>query len=123
MAAGSSPPGALTIEGSQGLGEELGVDYWYAYLSGGVLDAVAYDYRPRAVTLAFSGSLHLCNERVAVLDGEPSGIGEWAVQSTGSHSYEARIVFTLPGDPTFRTLVLGVNAGGPVRVGRDCFQA
>ena len=112
-------PSVLTVEGSQGLGEELGVDYWYSFLSGGVLDTVAYDYRPRAVIQAFSGSLHLCDERVAVLVGEPSGIGEWAVQSTGSKTYEAKIVFTLPGDPTFRTLVLGVYEDLPVRMGRD----
>ena len=97
----------------------MGVDYWSAYLSGGVLDAVLYNFSQRAVTLAFSGTLHLCDQRVAVLDGEPSGIGEWAVQSTGSKSNEVKIVFTLPGDPAFRTLVLSVSEGMPVRFGRD----
>ena len=56
---------------------------------------------------------------MAVLDGEPSGIGEWAVQSTGTKSNEAKIVFTLPGESAFRTLVVGVLAGVPVRIGRD----
>ncbi len=112
-------PAVLTVEGSQGLEQEAGVDYWRAYLVGGVLDAVAYNYSSYAVTPAFSGSLHLCGERVAVLDGEPSGIGEWAVQSTVSNPYDLKIVFKLPGDPTFRTLVLGVDVDTPVRVGRD----
>jgi hypothetical protein len=54
-----------------------------------------------------------------VLDGDPAGIGEWAVQSTGPHTYDAKIVFTLPDDPTFRTLVLGVSGEAPVRMGRS----
>ena len=112
-------PAALTLEGSQSLEQDMGVDYWSAYLSGGVLDAVLYNFSSRAVTLAFSGTLHLCDQRVAVLDGEPSGIGEWAVQSTGSKPNEVKIVFTLPGDPAFRTLVLGVSEGLPVRIGRN----
>ena len=80
---------------------------------------VAYNYSTRAVSQAFSGSLHLCDGRVAVLDGDPAGIGEWAVQSTGPHTYDAKIVFTLPDDPTFRTLVLGVSDEAPVRMGRS----
>ncbi len=112
-------PVEITVEGSVGLDDLAGVQYWNAYLSGGVIDAVAYNYAPYAVTEAFSGTLHLCGERVVVLDGEPSGIGEWAIQSTGSHPYDAKIVFTLPGDPTFRTLVLGVDVDSPVRMGRD----
>jgi hypothetical protein len=54
-----------------------------------------------------------------VLDGDPAGIGEWAVQSTGPHTYDAKILFTLPDDPTFRTLVLGVRGEAPVRMGRS----
>ena len=71
-----------------------------------------------AVTRACAGWVGLGGERVAVLDGEPSGVGEWAVQSTGPKTYEAKIVFTLPADPTFRTLVLGVSADLPVRIAR-----
>ena len=52
-------PARLTIEGSQGLDEEQGINYWYAYLSGSVVDVVAYNYSTRAVSQAFSGSLHL----------------------------------------------------------------
>ncbi len=70
-------------------------------------------------TQAFSGTLRLCDGRVAVLDGAPSGIGEWAVQTTGSNPYDAKIIFTLPGDPTFRTIVLGVDGDTPVRMGRN----
>lgn len=112
-------PSQITVEGSKDLDGEVGADYWSAYLSGAMLDAVAYNYAQYAVTEAFKGSLHLCEERVAVLDGEPSGIGEWAVQSTGSNAYDAKIIFTLPGDPTFRTIVLGVDVDAPVRMGRD----
>ncbi len=112
-------PARLTIEGSQGLDEEQGINYWYAYLSGSVVDVVAYNYSTRAVSQAFSGSLHLCAGRVAVLDGDPAGIGEWAVQSTGPHTYDAKILFTLPDDPTSRTLVLGVRGEAPVRMGRS----
>jgi hypothetical protein len=112
-------PSEITVEGSAGLDNLVGVEYWNAYLSGGVIDAVAYNYSAYAVTEAFTGTLHLCGERVAVLNGDPSGIGEWAVQATGSHPYNAKIVFTLPGDPTFRTLVLGVDVDSPVRMARD----
>ena len=112
-------PDEITVAGSEGLDQSVGAEYWNAYLSGGVLDAVAYGYSQYSVTEAFSGSLHLCDERVAVLDGEPSGVGEWAVQATGSNPYDATIVFTLPGDPTFRTLVLGVDEDVPVRMGRN----
>ena len=94
-------------------------EYWNAYLSGGVVDAVAFDFGTFVLTEAFSGSLHLCDQRVAVLEGEPSGIGQWAVQSTGSKPYDAKIIFTLPGDRTFRTLVLGVDGDVPVRMGRN----
>jgi hypothetical protein len=112
-------PDEITVAGSEGLDQSTGAEYWNAYLSGGVLDAVAYDYSQYSVTEAFSGSLHLCDERVAVLDGDPSGVGEWAVQSTGSNPYDAKIVFTLPGDPAFRTLVIGVDEDVPVRTGRN----
>ncbi|NQW21043.1 MAG: hypothetical protein HQ477_10060 [Chloroflexi bacterium] len=112
-------PTQITVEGSIGLDRNVGANYWSAYLSGGVLDAVAYNYTAYAVTQAFSGALHLCGERVAVLDGEPSGIGEWAIQSTGSNPYDAKIVFTLPGDPTFRTIVLGVDGDAPIRMGQN----
>jgi hypothetical protein len=112
-------PDEITVEGSEGIDDLTGVEYWNAYLSGGVIDAVAYNYAAYAVSEVFTGTLHLCDERVAVLDGDPSGIGEWAVQATGSHPYDAKIVFTLPGDPTFRTLVLGVDVDSPVRMGRD----
>ncbi len=112
-------PAELTAENFAGIGRDQLADFWYAYLTGGVIDTVAYSFSPRAVTVAFSGSLHLCGGRVAVLDGEPSGIGEWAVQVTGSNTYEAKIVFTLPGDPEFRTVVLGVREGAPVRMGRS----
>ena len=112
-------PDEITVAGSEGLDQSTGAEYWNAYLSGGVLDAVAYDYSQYSVTEAFSGSLHLCDERVAVLDGDPSGVGEWAVQSTGSNPYDAKIVFTLPGDPAFRTLVIGVDEDVPVRMGRN----
>ena len=112
-------PSEITVEGSTGLDNLVGVEYWNAYLSGGAIDAVAYDYSAYAVTEAFTGTLHLCDERVAVLNGDPSGIGEWAVQATGLYPYNAKIVFTLPGDPTFRTLVLGVDVDSPVRMGRD----
>ncbi len=112
-------PDELTAAGSEGLEHFTGIAYWNAYLSGGVLDAVAYNYAAYSVTEAFSGSLHLCGERVAVLEGEPSGIGEWAIQEAGSNPYDAKIVFTLPGDPTFRTLVLGVSDDSPVRMGRN----
>jgi hypothetical protein len=112
-------PVGLTVEGEKGLDEEQGINYWYAYLSGSVVDVVAYNYSSRAVFQAFSGSLHLCAGRVAVLDGDAIGIGEWAVQSTGPHTYDAKIVFTLPDDPTFRTLVLGVSEDLPVRMGRS----
>ncbi len=112
-------PDEITVAGSEGLDQSTGVDYWNAYLSGAVLDAVAYNYAQYSVTEAFSGSLHLCDERVVVLDGDPSGVGEWAVQNTGSNPYDAKIVFTLPGDPTFRTLVLGVDQDVPVRMGRN----
>jgi hypothetical protein len=112
-------PNELTVDGSTNISQLTGTAYWNAYLSGGSLDAVAFNYAAYAVTEAFAGELHLCDERVAVLDGEPSGIGEWAVQSTGSNPYDAKIVFTLPGDPTFRTLVVGVDGDVPVRMGRD----
>jgi hypothetical protein len=112
-------PEEITVEGSVGLDQSRGAEYWNAYLSGAVLETVAYNYAAYAVTQAFSGSLHLCGERVVVLDGDPSGIGEWAIQSTGSNPYDAKLVFTLPGDPTFRTLVLGVDVDVPVRMGRD----
>ena len=112
-------PSQITVEGSEGLDNELGLDYWSAYLSGSVLDAVAYNYAQYAVSEAFSGALHLCDERVAVLDGDPSGIGEWAVQSTGSNPYDAKIIFTLPGDPKFRTIVLSTNVDSPVRMGKN----
>ena len=112
-------PEVLTVEGSAGMEQELGVEYWKAYLSGGALDAVAYNYGAYSVTEAFTGALHLCGERVAVLDGEPSGIGEWAVQSTGSKPYDVKIVFTLPGNSQFRTLVLSVDVDVPVRMGRN----
>lgn len=111
-------PSEITVAGSTETDNVLGTDYWRAYLSGAVLDAVAYNYAQYAVSEAFSGSLHLCDERVAVLDGEPSGIGEWAIQSTGSNPYDAKIVFTLPGDPTFRTIVISVRVDEPVRMGR-----
>ena len=112
-------PGALTVEGSHGLAQETGVNYWNAYLSGSVVDAVAFEFGTFVLTEAFSGSLHLCDERVAILDGTPSGFGQWAVQSTGSNPYDAKIVFTLPGDRRFRTLVLGVDGEVPIRMGRD----
>lgn len=112
-------PAQITVEGSEGLDQQLGAEYWSAFLSGGVLDAVAFNYASYSVTQVFSGTLHLCDERVAVLDGEPSGIGEWAVQTTGSNPYDAKIIFTLPGDPTFRTIVLGVDGDTPVRMGRN----
>ena len=112
-------PEQITVEGSEGLEQEAGLDYWKAYLSGGVLDAVAFNYAAFAVTQAFAGSLHLCGERIAVLDGDPSGVGEWAVQSTGSKPYDAKIIFTLPGDSTFRTIVLGVDDVNPIRMGRN----
>jgi len=111
-------PSQITAEGSKDLDHDTGIEYWSAYLSGGVLDAVAYNYTQYSVTEAFSGALHLCGERVAVLDGEPSGIGEWAIQPTGSNPYNAKIVFTLPGDPAFRTIVLSVDDDVPVRMGR-----
>jgi hypothetical protein len=112
-------PSQITVEGSKGLDQDLGAAYWSAFLSGGVLDAVAFNYASYSVTQAFAGSLHLCDERVAVLEGDPSGIGEWAIQATGSNPYDAKIIFTLPGDPTFRTIVLGVDGDSPVRMGRD----
>lgn len=112
-------PSQITVNGSEDIDSVQGTEYWTAYLSGAVLEAVAYNYAQYAVSEAFSGSLHLCEERVAVLDGEPEGIGEWAIQSTGSKPQDAKIVFTLPGDPTFRTIVLGVNGDGPVRMGRN----
>ena len=112
-------PEQITIEGSVGLDQKAGLDYWKAYLSNGVVEAVAFNYGTFAVTQAFTGSLHLCGERVALLDGEPSGVGEWAVQSTGSKPYDAKIIFTLPGDSTFRTIVLGVDDVKPIRMGRS----
>jgi hypothetical protein len=112
-------PEQITVEGSDGLEQESGLDYWRAYLSGGVVEAVAFNYAAYAVTQAFAGSLHLCDERVAVLDGDPSGVGEWAVQSTGSKPYDAKIIFTLPGDSKFRTIVLGVDDVKPIRMGRS----
>jgi len=112
-------PDQITVAGSETIDPGQGVDYWTAYLSGGVLDAVAFNYAAYSVTKAFDGSLHLCDERVAMLEGEPSGIGEWAVQNTSSNPYDAKIVFTLPGDPTFRTIVVGVDDETPVRMGRD----
>ena len=101
------------------LAPDESVEYWNAFLAGGVVDAVAYDYGTFVLTKAFSGSLHMCDGRVAVLEGSPSGIGEWAVQSTGSSGSDAKIMFTLPGDRTFRTLMLGVTPDGPVLMGRD----
>lgn len=95
------------------------IDHWNSFLIGGAVDAVAYDYGTFVLTEAFSGSLHMCGGRVAILDGEPSGIGEWAVQSTGSNGLDAKILFTLPGDRVFRTLVLSVDESGPVLMGRD----
>jgi hypothetical protein len=112
-------PEALRVGSPVDITPETGAEYWNAYLSGGVLDAVAYDYGTFVLTKAFSGSLHMCAGRVAVLDGEPSGIGEWAVQPTGSNPWDAKIVFTLPGDRKFRILVLGVTADGPVLRGRN----
>ncbi len=105
--------------GSEGTSAETGTNYWSAYLSGGVVDAVAFNYGAYSVTKVFSGLLHLCGGRIAVLEGEPSGIGEWAVQPVGSNPYDAKIVFTLPDDPVFRTIVLGVDGDSPVRIGRD----
>ena len=101
------------------LAPDESVDYWNAFLAGGVVNAVAYDYGTFVLTEAFVGSLHMCDGRVAVLEGSPSGIGEWAVQSTGSSGFDAKILFTLPGDRTFSTLVLGVTVDDPVLMGRD----
>ena len=112
-------PGEITVAGSKGIDDETGLEYWRAYLSGGALDAVAFNFAAYSVSQAFEGQLHLCGERVAVLDGEPSGVGEWAVQSTGSNPYDAKIIFTLPSDPTFRTIVLSVDGDQPVRMGRN----
>jgi hypothetical protein len=112
-------PAALNGEMGGGTTHDAAVSYWGAYLTGGVLDAVAYDYGTFVLTEAFSGSLHMCGGRVAVLDGTPSGIGEWAVQSSGTNARDAKILFTLPGDRTFRTLVLGVTPEGPVLMGRN----
>jgi hypothetical protein len=112
-------PSQLSVAGSEELSHEGGLDYWRAYLSGGVVEAFAFNYSAFAITAAFVGSLHLCDERVAVLDGEPSGIGEWAVQSTGSNPYDVKIVFTLPGSPSFRTIVLSVDDDTPIRMGRS----
>jgi hypothetical protein len=111
-----------TIGSSEPLTIETSSEYWAAFLSGGVLDAVAYDYGTFVLTETFSGSLHMCVGRVAVLDGEPSGIGEWDVQSTqprGGSSSPGAKVFTLTRNHTFRTLVLGVTADTPVLMGRD----
>jgi hypothetical protein len=93
-------------------------DYWNAYLLGGSLDAVAYEYGTFVLTKAFSGSLHMCEGRVAVLDGAPSGIGEWGVRTTSPGTLDAKILFTLPGERTFRTLALSVTNGEPVLMGR-----
>ena len=112
-------PSQITVEGSTDIDQTLGLDYWRAYLSGAVVNAVAYNYAQYSVTEAFYGDLHLCGERVAVLDGDLLGIGEWAVQPSGSNPYGAKIVFTLPGDPKFRTIVLGVDGDSPIRMGRD----
>jgi hypothetical protein len=112
-------PSQITVEGSSEIDQNLGVDYWRAYLSGAVVSAVAYNYAQYSVTEAFSGDLHLCSESVAVLDGDLLGIGEWAVQPSGSNPYNAKIVFTLPGDPKFRTIVLGASGDSPIRMGRD----
>jgi len=112
-------PSELSPEGLGSSGPALSVDYWNAYLTGGVVDAVAYDYGTFVLTEAFSGSLHMCGGRVAVLEGSPSGVGEWAVQAVGSNSTSAKILFTLPGDRTFRTLALSVTGDGPVLMGRD----
>ncbi len=112
-------PDEITVAGSEGVSQAMGVNYWNAYLSGSVLNAEAFNYSSYSVTQAFSGSLHLCDERVAVLEGEPEGIGEWVIQSTGSNPYDAKIVFTLPSDPTFRTIVLGVDGNSPVSMGRS----
>ncbi len=95
------------------------VDHWNSFLIGGAVDAVAYDYGTFVLTEAFSGSLHMCGGRVAILEGEPSGVGEWAVQSTGTSGLDAKILFTLPGDRVFRTLVLSVDDSGPVLMGRN----
>jgi hypothetical protein len=109
-------PHELSAESPEPLTPESSTEHWNIFLSGGVLDAVAYDYGTFVLTEAFSGSLHMCEGRVAVPEGEPSGIGEWAVQSTqssgGASSPGAKILFPLPGDRTFRTLVLGVTADG-----------
>ncbi len=112
-------PEELSLESAAALDGGSGIDYWNAYLSGGVVDAVAYNYGTFVLTEAFSGSLHLCGGRVAVLEGTPSGVGEWAVQPTASNPLVAKILFTLPGDRAFRTLVLGVASDGPVLLGRD----
>lgn len=112
-------PSEITLGGSAGVDQEQGASYWNAFLSGAVIDAEAFNYTSYSVTQAFAGALHLCDERVAVLEGEPSGVGEWAIQSTGSNPYDAKIIFTLPGDPTFRTIVLGVDGDIPVRMGRN----
>ena len=112
-------PSQITVEGSSEIDHNLGIDYWKAYLTGAMLNAVAYNYAQYSVTEAFSGDLHLCSESVAVLDGDLLGIGEWAIQSSGSNPYNAKIVFTLPGDPKFRTIVLGVSGDLPIRMDRD----
>lgn len=112
-------PSQITVKGSSDIDQNLGVDYWRAYLSGAVVNVVAYNYAQYSVTEVFSGDLHLCSESVAVLDGDLLGIGEWAVQPSGSNPHNAKIVFTLPGDPKFRTIVLGVSGDSPIRMGRD----
>lgn len=112
-------PAELSVGNNVESNNIAGADYWNAYLSGGVVDAVAYDYGTFVLTEAFSGSIHMCEGRVAVLEGTPSGIGEWAVHSSGSSSREAKILFTLPGDRTLRTLALGVGPNGPVLMGRN----
>ncbi len=118
---GRQLPIQLTAKSREELTAEMSSGYWNAFLAGGVIDAVAYDYGTFVLSEAFSGSLHMCEGRIAVLEGEPSGIGEWAVQSPGfgSGSSGAKIVFTLPGDRTFRTLSLRVSEDGPVMMGRD----
>lgn len=98
--------------------QETGLKFWEAYLTGAQLEAVAYNYTSFSVTPAFEGVLHLCSERAAVLDGDMVGVAEWAIQPTGSGHSDAKVVFTLPDDPTFRTIVLAVSNDEPVRMGR-----
>jgi len=54
-----------------------------------------------------------------VLDGNLRGICEWAIQPEGSNPCNAKIVFTWPGDPKFRTIVLDVSGNLSIRMDHD----